>query len=257
MLTIRDEQMKRFEEVALDTYVQKLIAHCRAFSPHLAKTLHDEELDHAIRVGIEDADSHGLRLRGPVRFYIDMMILLGSGFATDPQYPWVSEVLDERDDLAEMQRSDLLHERTVAYLRRVDGEDNRQTLDALQRLRALVRAGLGFTTDGLERELLGLMWQVHPHKTEATGDQALRTLIGQGVALARDKYGFRRPRSFGLMPTLMFAFGHEVDRDPLLPWIARTLDVIDPTDPDSTAERLERRAMVWLDGVLSNAKRGD
>jgi hypothetical protein len=74
------------------------------------------------------------------------------------------------------------------------------------------------------------------------------------VAKGQQHYGFRAIRSLALMVVLAFAFGHHFDSDPLLPWIARTLRRLDPTDPDAAAEALERRALIWLDAVLRNAQ---
>ncbi len=55
----------------------------------------------------------------------------------------------------------------------------------------------------------------------------------------------------------MFAFGHAFDRDPFLPWIARTLEPERGAADDRArvAERLERRAMIWIEAVLDASER--
>ena len=40
-----------------------------------------------IRFGLERAGSYGFTIRGPVRFYIELMVRLGCDFDTDPPYP--------------------------------------------------------------------------------------------------------------------------------------------------------------------------
>jgi hypothetical protein len=55
-----------------------------------------------------------------------------------------------------------------------------------------------------------------------------------------------------LVVILMLAFGHGCGTDPFYPWIARTLRDERLTDPVARAERLEKRALTWLDRVLAN-----
>jgi hypothetical protein len=55
-----------------------------------------------------------------------------------------------------------------------------------------------------------------------------------------------------LLTILGFAFGHQFDEDPFLPWISRTLDKTDFETPEHKAKELERRALIWLDAVLEN-----
>lgn len=255
MLIIRDAQIKALEQIAVDNYVIELATHCRAFSPHLCKTLRDEQLRVALRQGVLSAEAYGFTQRGPVRFYIDMMILLGSGFDSDPQYPWAAEILARKDYLSQMDRAEALHARTRAYLAQVDGVNNVHTLKALGELAALCRRGVTLRRESFEQDILRLMTEIHPRKVAQTGEEALRRLIADGMTKGQEGYGFRATRSLGLMVVLMFAFGHHFDCDPLLPWIARTMNQSDKVSPDTTAEELERRALIWLDAVLRNAEK--
>jgi hypothetical protein len=54
----------------------------------------------------------------------------------------------------------------------------------------------------------------------------------------------------------MFAFGHGCTHDPLYPWIARTLKDERIKDPAARAERLEKKAITWLDHVLARPPKG-
>src|SRR5262249_1610883 len=107
MLVIRAEQMKVFEQLAADRFAGELIEHCRGFSPSLCKTLSNGQLAVAIDQGFRAAAKYGFTQRGPVRLYIDMMIVLGAGFDTDPQYPWAGEMLTST--APQMERADALH----------------------------------------------------------------------------------------------------------------------------------------------------
>jgi hypothetical protein len=252
-MIIRKTQIAAFERVAIENYVVELAEHCRQYSPYLCRTLREEELNAAIREGIDRAEDQGFTQRGPVRLYVDLMIVLGSGFDSDPQYPWAGEILRTREG-SQMERAEALHTRTVAYLGKVDGPSNAYTLKALADLAACCRSGMTFQPETAQQDTLRLMKEIHPRKVEETGEDALRLLISDGTIRGQTQYGFRDARSLVLMTVLMFAFGHHFDRDPLLPWISRTLARIDPADPETAANKLERRALVWLDAVLQNSE---
>lgn len=251
MLVINSSQMQALRQASLDAYAATLTDHCRSFSPALTDTLDDAALRAAIRHAIATAQAHGFSQKGPLRFFVDMTILLGSGFDTDPQYPWVARNLAETRDLPQMQRADALHEACTAWLQRVDGKDNVHTLEALSRLKRLVAGGVPLESASFAEDTLRLMRGTHPRKVEATGEPALRALIDATVADARARYGFEHVQSLGLMVVLAFAFGHRFATDPFHPWIARTLERDPDGRPDAMAERLKRRALVWLDAVLA------
>ena len=73
--------------------------------------------------------------------------------------------------------------------------------------------------------------------------------IDEAAQLAK-RYSFP-VRGAVLLCSLMFAFGHGCTRDPLYPWISQTMEDDRITDPASRAERLEKKAITWLDHVLA------
>ena len=101
-MIIRDAQIKILERATIDSFVAELCEHCREYAPDLLDSLNDEQLEAAVRDGISAAEKYGFDKRGPVRFYVDMMIAFGSGFDTDPQYPWVAEILANPDGIANL-----------------------------------------------------------------------------------------------------------------------------------------------------------
>jgi hypothetical protein len=50
---------------------------------------------------------------------------------------------------------------------------------------------------------------------------------------------------------LMFAFGHGCVADPLYPWISQVLTDERITSAEARGQRLERKALTWLDHVLA------
>ena len=252
-MIIREAQIKALEAAAVDNFVLDMFTHCREFSPHLCKTLKEEQLEAAIREGIARAETHGFTQRGPVRFYLDLMIVFGSGFDTDPQYPWIAELLAQKEEMSELQRSEAVHEKTAEYLENVDGEKNVYTLEALQELYDRLKAGLTFKRENFDENLLNLMKAIHPRKYQETGEESLQQLIKTNRHKAIKELEFKEPRAVALVIVLAFAFGHQFDADPFLPWISRTLTK-ENESPEKKSEKLESRAVVWLEAVLKNAQ---
>jgi hypothetical protein len=255
MLSIRADQQALFERLAADAYLREVAAHCRAFAPELCTTLDDSQLQEAVRIGIARARTRGLDQRGPVQFYIDMMILFGAGFDEDPQYPWIAPILAEAG--SQLQRTEDLHLRTKVYLEKAHGEKNRYMHEAMQELSRLLRFGMPLSQDGFEDEVLALMREIHPRKVAQIDEASLRRLISHARTTGTERYGFRDLRSHALWATLMFAFGHEFETDPFLPWLVRPFRAEHAlSEPDRTAQRIERRALVWLEVVLRHAGAG-
>jgi len=255
-MIIREAQIKELEVAALGSFVIELTEHCKEFSPDLCKTLDQDQLRRAVTQGVDRADIYGLNLRGPVRFYIDLMIVFGSDFDTDPQYPWIAEELAKEEETDQFDRTEAIHTKSQDYLEYVDGPDNVHTLKALEELSVRMRSGIKFQHQNLDRHVLQLFSEVHPRKYERTGEAALRELLDEERTRGQEEYRFEEARSIALMSIMGFAFGHHFHSDPFLPWISRTLDSNDFETPDKKAEDLERRALIWLDAVLKNAKEG-
>jgi hypothetical protein len=244
MLVIRRAQMEAFGVVAQQAFEARMVGHLAAFSPPLFRTLGEQQMRAAVRLGIRRAAAHGLDLQGPVRLYLEMTLLFGSRFDTDPQYPWAATALAGADD--QMQRATRLYEQMIDYREAVAGPEDAHHVQALRRILAMA----GQDSAGDESELRRLLQAIHPQKAAYVGDRALDALIAKGRAEAR-RLHFSTPRAATLLVLLMLAFGHGCCGDPLYPWIARTLNADQPADADRRAARLERRSLTWLRHVLA------
>ena len=254
MITLGKAQVRAFEGWAREGFEAEMVAHCREFSPHLCRTLSEEQLRVAIRHAIDRAATYGLCTRGSARLFIDLSLLFGSGFAADPQYPWAAELLHSDEYTDPMHRADALHSRACEYLRQVGGAENEHTRAALERLAAAADHELAVRAEHFTPDTLQLLKRLHPEKYAYTGPAPLEALITNAAARARIDHGFTSTRAALVLTVLMFAFGHDCDRDPLYPWIGSTLEPTAPADADHVATKLERRALIWLRAVLKNLR---
>lgn len=245
MLVMRQQQMETFQRQRLAAFETEMVEHCRHFSPRLCEVLGEEQLRLVVRSAIDRAGDWGFTNRGPARLFIEMTFLFGSAMDTDPQYPWIGELLGSDETGFQMQRAQRLYEQTTAYLEQVAGPEDHFTVQALGRIEMLAHAGPAYTERDLVARLLHDTRSVYPQKAAYLGDQALRRLIDEGFEEAA-AHGLTAPHDKALLYILMFAFGHGCTRDPLYPWIGQTLAEDKLPDPEARAKRLEKKAMTWL-----------
>jgi hypothetical protein len=100
------------------------------------------------------------------------------------------------------------------------------------------------------------MKRIFPQKAAYLDEKSLDALIKEGIDEAR-KYRFPTVRGETLIVALMFAFGHGCTADPLYPWIERTLIDTRIVDRASRAERLEKKAVTWLEHVVAAPGEGE
>ena len=252
MLVIRAEQMKVFEQAARQRFEDDMAVHSRKFSPRLCEVIGDEQLHVALRSAIGRAEGYGFTNRGPIRLYIEMAFLYGSAFDDDPQYPAVGGNLRGFGD--QMERAERIHQWQIDYYNRVSGPDAGNVRGAIQSLPISASAPIA-ETDDFAASMLGTLDSVCPQKAAYTGEAGLRALIGEGMAEARN-YGFDTVAQTALLVILKFGFGHGCARDPLYPWISRALQDEKIVTPEARAARLEKKAITWLDHVISGDGRG-
>ena len=153
-----------------------------------------------------------------------------------------------------MERAEFLYRRTMNYRRSVAGPDDKYTLSALRNIQLEARRPLPSDGDDIAAHLRQRIRAICPEKATYLGTDAINALIGTGMATAHQR-AIATDRGIALVVVLMLAFGHGCTDDPLYPWIGRTLSDPAITDPVSRANRLERKALVWLEHVLAHLYR--
>jgi hypothetical protein len=252
MLVIRKEQVDILRDGMMKEFEDEMVAHLAQFSPPLYKVLKEEQTREAVRFGFKQADRYGFTLRGPIRLYLEMMLLFGSHFDTDPQYPWAREILVDKHSIAQMQRADWLYEKIVDFLEKVSGPNGEYTRKAMENLREIGNKPLNLPESDYDDTLRREIYRFFPQKVDYIGNENLLELIRQARLEAR-KYDFPSTRGDTLMAVLKFAFGNGCGNDPLYPWIERTLTDDKIVDAKARAERLEKKSMTWLDHVLKGS----
>lgn len=248
MLTLSDSQMQAFAQTARTGFEAEMLAHLEAAAPGPFQPIGKAPVADAIPPGVDRARGYGLDRRGPVRLYLELMLLLGSGFATDPQYPWATEALGGGRDAPQMPRALRLYEAGQQYLKRAFGPEDACLHKAYGEIADYLRMPWDALVQDLAEDLRAQLKWVWPEKAACVGDSALRTLVQGSIADAQAR-GIGTPRGCGLMALLRFALGHHCCDDPLHPWIRASL-APRPNDDDRAAEgRLQDATRAWLEGA--------
>ena len=251
MLVVTAEQMAVVGRTAFE---QQMAAHLRAFSPLVLNAIGEAQLRGMVRLGIERAHGYGFTFRGPVRLYLELMLLFGSHFDTDPQYSWSADIL-RRAAEPQMRRADSLYRKTLDYRAAVAGPEDAHTFAALPRIRALVRQPPALTRESFIQVMAVEITHAYPQKAAYLGAHGMDSLIRAGILGGRE-LGLATLRSFARMTMLMLAFGHGCARDPLYPWIERTLKDPAIADIEARVRRLEDETLTWLDQLLAHPDGG-
>jgi hypothetical protein len=253
MLKIRSEQMAAFEAAALKGFEDRMVEHLRNFSPKHAQVLDEEQLRAVVRYGIERAESHGLTSERSIRIYTETMLMLGSNFDVDPQYPWAAEILGRTEE-DQVTRIDGISEKAWDYaehvladFKRLEQEPHKARLmDELGSLRKgstepLAASGVSRFYEGA----IARLNELFPEKCKYLGELSLRRLINRGLELA-DSYGLNSERDASMFVVLMFVLGTGFDRDPLAPWASRILKEDDGPKAAQRSDRLYAEALSVL-----------
>jgi hypothetical protein len=243
MLLIRAQQMQAFEQASMARFERRMVAHLRQLAPKHCKAVGEAGLRQVVRVGFARAKDHGFTKRGPVKLYLDLMIMLGSDFDSDPQYPWAAALLDDPDTPDEMARAERLYEKAIDYSAKVFGPDYEQEKAAVRRAGLVRYEDLPSFTGGSADQIVAHFEAIFPEKVHYLGKAPILALSAEAMALA-NQHGLEPERGPAVLAGLMFAFGHGVTTDPQFPWVAATL-VKHAQDAATRTERLFRRALTY------------
>ena len=246
MLIIQREQMQAFEQQAAAQFEARALSHLRRWFPRHALLVGDDALRRLVRLGWQRANAAGLEPECCVLSYLDLMCLMGSGFADDPLLPWAGQVLTGRGDLGAVQRGDLLHEAAWTYIRRIvpDYRDARGE-PVTHRLVQLFREVRGEPRRVPDAQawpecmasITDLLSLYFPAKCDVVGASRVMAVGPAALAMAQ-RHGVASLRGVKLFSVLRFVLGHQFDQDPLLPWVPAALGDASLVDLEDRVDRL-------------------
>ncbi len=255
-LKIRSEQVQVFEQAAVRNFEDRMIEHLKEFVPKHFKMLEEADFREIIQYGWERAKSYRLTSERSVRIYIQLVLMLGSGFDADPQIPWAAEILNDESGPDETERIDRLHDKAWDYADHValdygeaEGDvDSSRFVEKIRQIRR-ERNEILLSSDVPEfyKRMILEIKQTFPKKCAYIGELALRRLIQHAIETAKS-YGITTERGVVLFSSMMFVLGSGFDTDPRLPWASAILN-------DSAIADQSKRVDQLLAGAVECLKR--
>jgi hypothetical protein len=244
MFVIRREQMEILERTALGKFEDEMSVHLHRMAPKHVEGAGEPGLRQVIKDGVERARTYGFTNRGPVQFFLEMMIMFGSGFDRDPLLAWAGGLLTAEGEGGQMARADRLHAAAMAYRDAVIGPKYEVEAAAIRRLvERPVETWL--SGDLSDRGLEAAIRAVYPEKCDRAEPGAVAAVIALGRTAARAR-GLPPASGGTVCAALMTAFGHACLTDPQFPWIAASLKSSEGSPPDKRVERLGVRMQAYL-----------
>lgn len=250
MLTIRTEQLQVLGEASALAYESGLVEHCRGFAPRLHALRGDAALRRLVRLGVSRAQAEGFDHRGPVRFWVELMLAYGSEWHSDPQLWRITRGLARRE-MQQNFRADMLFEGMLEHGALVDGPSKQHARGCLERIAQAEWAALLRPDAEPEIRALALLEQLHPQKFEAVGLPAVRQVV-RAAAGHCARLSVDAPQGQVLFAGLMFGFGHGVLEDPMYPWVSQTLRPRASASDDLRCRRLARKTRLYVRAVLQH-----
>ncbi|WP_375756945.1 hypothetical protein [Corallococcus exercitus] len=159
----------------------------------------------------QQALGHGFTKAADVHNYLDLMVLFGHRFDSDPQLAWVGPALGRKS-------MTVLFDSALTYLDVISGETGDLYIKALLRARRCSSASLVDKVCGSAGELGTLLSSLHPEKHRVVRAQVPALFTLAQALTAKHSKGVR-----ALYPVLMFLLGSHFESDPRYAWAADIL----------------------------------
>jgi hypothetical protein len=252
MLVIRKEQMEVFEAYTLRNFETEMVKHIQKFAPQQSEIIGEPGVRKVVKLGMERAGQYYFTNRGPICSYLELMVMFGSDFDTDPQYPWLAEILNDTENgtTFQMAREVRLNDKTMKYFDTIYGPGQIYAKDIFQRVTQKRFKDFPTSEDTFALDVIRGLNYINPQKCLYVGEPVLYTLIQRAEEVAVE-HAISFHERVALFVDLMFAFGHGCFNDNLYPWIAETLS--DPTiaDPYITIQNLHSKMISYFNDTLS------
>jgi len=250
MIRVPEKQLGEIgRALALEQFEDEMVVHLHDFAPRHAAVIGDLGVRRTVRLGIHRARAYSVTNPGLLRFYVELMLMLGGMFDTDPLQPWAGEILRDPNVPDEASRIDRLYLRTLWYLETIDGPESAFSIQAMRNLQRILQGGHPATDLVDERKAIETMAWVYPQRSAYLGEPRLRALLRQGADEAA-RLDIATSEGTALVTGLMFAMGHGFASDPLFPWIQATLRDAAITDRARRVAKLWRRVEIYVDRAL-------
>ncbi|PHM39618.1 hypothetical protein Xmau_02624 [Xenorhabdus mauleonii] len=250
-IEFNEEQCNKLKNHAFNAYLDELVVHCNEYFPYLEIKLGKEGLKAALTDAVEKAKNDGFDQRGAVQFYIDMLILFGSEFQTDPQYFWIRKILDNHPHLGQLEKTTLLYHEVTRYLNEVHGEQDEHLKTSIFKFQNINIEDLNTQWHTYESNVGTLLNSIYPQKYRYIKQENIRKLIQLGIEKS-NQHGIENAVHSALLTLIMFLLGHEFDQDIFLPHLNKRIFKQYYSDIESPIIKIEKQTKDYFEILLQS-----
>ena len=120
-MDFNDQQIKTLRDLSFERFINEDIHHIKITFPLLATIFNDDNLRTYVKQGVSLAKASGITQRGPVRLYIDTMIILGSQF--EHNHLWPKFIYNKKDKIPQIENSMAIYTELQNYNKKVNGDE--------------------------------------------------------------------------------------------------------------------------------------
>lgn len=250
MLTIKKEQQQAFSNHYLKKFEDEMVEHVKEYFPNHFISMQEKSTRNTIQYAHIRAKKYDMITQRNVCLYLNNMLVLGSHFDNDPQYPWANEILIDKNINDPSKRADKLSDRMLHVFGQIRGERYKEINRALLNLHNNADAIFRKIKNSQLKDSLHILNDLYPKKFEVVGEQNLNQLIKLGKEKAA-KYGWTTEPNIVMVTAFMFMSGAGFDNDPQFPWAAEILNDQKVTDQEIKMKLLFDKAIANLKGFLN------
>lgn len=208
-MKISTDQLVLLDFYSRNAFANELSEHCKEIFPFIYNELGAKKLKISLAKLINKAKESNITQRGPLQLYIDMAIVLGYGFDTDPMYSCFSSVNEQYSSGTELEKSLQIYDKFNGYLKDVMGENNLHILGFKNKLAN--EKFDGFSNINFSDQIFDLLNDLYPQKCRYLGCDKVKELICLGLENP-DTY-YLNLGSRAVFVLVMFIVGHKFQSD--------------------------------------------
>lgn len=213
MLKINNSQVLKFKEHFVSDFENELLIHVKTYFQGHYQMAGEEGIRKTIRYCFTKCKQYKFTTKRNICLYLNNMLMLGSNFDDDPQYPWarlISKDIKFKDSVSHIDDiSSNAMEVFEAFAGTENKHINRFFLNITQQkdklFNSLCDANLKLNTEILKE------W--FPQKYDTIKEQNLQKMVLAGYHLS-EKYGISKTSNIAIYIFMMFTGGSGFDTDP-------------------------------------------
>ena len=237
MLTLSKKHLESFETPDTTAFVDYMLRHIAEHFPAHTLLLGKKDMETFIKFGREQAKARGFATRYEVTLYIDLMVMLGSGFYTDPLLPWSAYNITHTTGEHSEHYMDKLYKMAMQYMDSVVGHGNAFPVDQLQHFQHVPLSGLKRgNTPSFEQDVLLFFKHFWWAKYRQSKQEAKQQLVRSGIEVAQT-FGFTNLHVVEYFVVLTYLLGHEFYKDPMYAYL---VEILNDTALQSETEKYEK-----------------